>query len=286
MKKTSIIILSVFLLISCNDAKKEDVKKQTIINVDSLKKELISESQKNNDAKVVQLATLILKTDSNNFDAWKCLAESYPSTNQLNKALQAANKALTIKPTGYIYNLKGVIYIYINNNDDSVEYHLKKADELDNNPIYLTKIADYYLNKQQYQKAINIVDFAIKKYPKNLKLYGSKASNLIGLEKWQEAVDCYDIAEKEYKSDELYFGRSIAYANINRMKDALKDMEKAIELSPNNANYYNYRGLAKYNLKDMDGALIDLKKSAEIGDPEGIDNYRKLIEEMKKNKIS
>lgn len=68
------------------------------------------------------------------------------------------------------------------------------------------------------------------------------------------------------------------------MKDALKDLETAISLSPNNANYYNYRGLAKFNLKDMDGALLDLKKSADMGDPEGIQNYRDLVERLSKEK--
>ena len=59
---------------------------------------------------------------------------------------------------------------------------------------------------------------------------------------------------------------------------ALKCFERAVELEPNNDEYYAYRSFAKKQLGDLNGALIDLDKAIELNpDFEIYQNVKKTL---------
>ena len=51
---------------------------------------------------------------------------------------------------------------------------------------------------------------------------------------------------------------------IKRMKRALKDYTRAIELDPNSVNAYNYRGIAYYRMHDYPRAVKDFTEAVRI----------------------
>jgi len=51
----------------------------------------------------------------------------------------------------------------------------------------------------------------------------------------------------------LYYSRGLVLRKAGRIKAAIKDFDRAIELAPDNWNYYKQRGLAKMALKDSLG---------------------------------
>jgi tetratricopeptide (TPR) repeat protein len=64
---------------------------------------------------------------------------------------------------------------------------------------------------------------------------------------------------------EAYVNRGAALLNLNKPKDALADLDKAIQIGLDKVHlaYYN-RGLAKEKLDDTRGAYADYKKALEI----------------------
>ena len=51
---------------------------------------------------------------------------------------------------------------------------------------------------------------------------------------------------------------------INNKKDAIKEFDKSIEISPEEAEYFCLRGSCKYYLKRYEDAIKDLDKAIEI----------------------
>ncbi|MDX1921068.1 MAG: tetratricopeptide repeat protein, partial [Candidatus Caenarcaniphilales bacterium] len=68
----------------------------------------------------------------------------------------------------------------------------------------------------------------------------------------------------ESKLSEAYLKRGISYLKTEKFEEALKDFDKAIELTPNLEQAYNQRGLAKANLGKQEEAIKDFDKAIEI----------------------
>ena len=76
----------------------------------------------------------------------------------------------------------------------------------------------------------------------------------------QTAEEYFDIAYDKAENGDYY--------------GAIADLNKAIELDPNDAKAYYNRGLSKGNLKDYYGAISDFNKSIEL-DPRSIAYYNR-----------
>lgn len=61
-----------------------------------------------------------------------------------------------------------------------------------------------------------------------------------------------------------YLKKGNIQLDLKKYKEALKLLDKAVELDVDNGEAYAYRGMAKYNLKDLKGALVDYNKALEI----------------------
>lgn len=69
---------------------------------------------------------------------------------------------------------------------------------------------------------------------------------------------------KRPKDSEIYYVRANIYSTIQKHKEALNDLNKAIELNPKKAFYYSKRGIEKSNLWDFKGALRDIDTAIEL----------------------
>jgi tetratricopeptide (TPR) repeat protein len=233
--------------------------------------------------KTDSLSDILLKNDSNDYDAWKNKAVIYNYNKKFSDALSCINRAIQLKGDAYTYHIKGIIYEQMESTDSAI-YYFKKAFSLDSLPIYVT-LATEILNKNgRYEEALNLIQTGINKNPTILKMYMYKGIYLSSLGRFEEALENFNIAEEEYKSDELYAGRAIVYSNLDKTEKALQDLNTAIRINPNDARYFDWRGLSKNDLKDMEGALEDFKRSAEMGNEEGKEHYEKLRKKLSKLK--
>ena len=72
--------------------------------------------------------------------------------------------------------------------------------------------------------------------------------------------------------------RGWALCGLGRYREALDDIDKAIDLEPNEFLSFSYvnRGWAYYGLGEYDDALDDYEKSCEMGNQFGCEAYRDL----------
>ena len=68
---------------------------------------------------------------------------------------------------------------------------------------------------------------------------------------------------KEDKADD-YFQKSGSNINDGELKLAIQNLNKAIELAPNNGLYFYNRGTAKKMIRDFEGAIQDLTSSIDL----------------------
>lgn len=103
---------------------------------------------------------------------------------------------------------------------DEAEPKLSKARDLGYAPDQVkTGLGRIYLQRQQYDQALAVLNEAQTANPKNA---------------------------------DAYMYRGIARANKNQFNEAVQDLEKAIQINPNNAKAHYYGGLAYNGLKRPD----------------------------------
>ena len=78
------------------------------------------------------------------------------------------------------------------------------------------------------------------------------------------------------QSAEFYIQRSYENADNNEYEKVRSDLDKAIEIDPNNSNTYYLRGWAKKELKDYPGALKDFEKTVAL-EPKDEDAYFQIV---------
>jgi tetratricopeptide (TPR) repeat protein len=92
----------------------------------------------------------------------------------------------------------------------------------------------------------------------------------LNLKKDQNAIDdCTNAIAFGKDNVDAHFTRAIAYSHGKKYVEAVKDMDKAIELDEMNAAAYLYRGEFKKELKD-ESACADVKRAAQLGDQQAV----------------
>ena len=90
------------------------------------------------------------------------------------------------------------------------------------------------------------------------------------------AIDHFSLAIQEDGSNvEYYAERAVAYLNTNQFELSMFDMNRCIELEPNNSYRYSCRGFLKARMGDTDGAITDYEMAVKL-DPEDAIAYNNL----------
>jgi tetratricopeptide (TPR) repeat protein len=81
-----------------------------------------------------------------------------------------------------------------------------------------------------------------------------------------EALELFDRAiDAGFETDFLYHLRAWAFFNLGITEGAIESWSRAIELNPENYEFWMERGLRKYDLNDFPGAIEDLLVAREYG---------------------
>jgi len=89
---------------------------------------------------------------------------------------------------------------------------------------------------------------------------------------YDEAINYYTKYLDKEPTAKVYFYRAEAKMKKEAYSEAIKDIDQAIELDPENANYYRERGYCNYLLSLDHQALKDFNKAIELN-PEDAENY-------------
>lgn len=133
-------------------------------------------------------------------------------------------------------------------------------------------LAEYYnykgvtfYNLNEFEKAANSFKAAINRDSTNSQYFYNLAQGYEGMEDYQSSIQIYDLlVKRDSTSDNVYYARSDAYWSLAMTKAARRDIEKAIELNPQNALYYDYRAYMKEEAGDYTGAIEDFTTSLNL----------------------
>jgi tetratricopeptide (TPR) repeat protein len=170
----------------------------------------------------------------------------YYATGQEEKALNDYTNSICINQKNAVaYN--GIALIYEKNSQyELAEINFKKAIEFEENnvdkSINLHNLAKLYASKKEYTKAIISENQAINSSPDGV-YYCDLGVYLYNNGQIKEAEEAWLLGlEKKYFSQAqykhlTYYQLAIAYFNEKKYEKARENIEKALELSPNNNDY-------------------------------------------------
>ena len=102
--------------------------------------------------------------------------------------------------------------------------------------------------------------------------YGDVKS--IKSEVWQGKVDEFTKQiEKKPNDASFYYNRAIAYAALDKLKEAIEDGTKAIQLNPKYTNAYINRGIDYLAMVDYTKAMADFNKAIELKPKDATAHY-------------
>ncbi|MDR6544925.1 tetratricopeptide (TPR) repeat protein [Chryseobacterium rhizosphaerae] len=158
---------------------------------------------------------------------------------------------------------RGMSYLYLENAIDSKK-DLDQAFEIDSNyaKVYVF-YGRYYSATNQFGKALENYNIALKKNPNDYILYSERAGAESMLELFNEALKDADIAVKHLPNEyNAYLNRGYVRMRMDKYTDAIDDFNKSLSIKKSHKGYGN-RGTAYALLRKYDLALKDFDKALE-----------------------
>ncbi|MCL2323367.1 MAG: tetratricopeptide repeat protein, partial [Oscillospiraceae bacterium] len=184
-----------------------------------------------------------------------CLAENKDNS------YEAIMEDITSKTYDDANILVGIAEVYetAGNYEQALAYYeeaLKIKDDI-NIKSYMIQC---YIDLQDYENAINLCDEIIDKDPNNMDALEKKIFSLNELEKYNEAVDLANNSLKINTSYAVfYYELYYAYFNLDDYDLSLANINKYIELNPDEAEGYLYRAKLEKELGDTSNVEQDMQ---------------------------
>ncbi len=194
------------------------------------------------------------------------IANTYKLMGELYLAIDNYNKALKLEPTDsdIQYNL-GLTNMELDK-FETAKTHLEKAINLD----------------QDNQKAITLLSFVNQKIITNII---NIAYGKFEKEQYVPAFQILDSAIKKYpKNAQLYYYRALVFDKMNRNAAQIIDLQKAIELDPGYYMSYYQLGLAYEKIRNERSALVAYERFLSTEPPEKdlVDEVVKKVTQLSK----
>jgi Tfp pilus assembly protein PilF len=122
------------------------------------------------------------------------------------------------------------------------------------------------------KKALDYWNRAISANSKSPEAYNNRGLAFYNLKRYQDAVKDYSQAIRLNPEDAIaYNNRGNAYYEMMKYEPAESDYNDSIAINPQYANAYLNRGLVHYQMDKNDQACMDFKKACDLQECEGIE---------------
>jgi tetratricopeptide (TPR) repeat protein len=242
------------------------------------------EANRGNLNKAIQLLNTAIEKDENNGNAYFFRARIKEFNNDKTSALFDYNKAIKLNPDEAQYYAYRGTYNMNAGYSSLAKGDFDKAYLLDSNNIEVVyPRSQYFINIQDWDKALIDLNRCVELKPADYKYYGAKGTVLEFLERHDEAIENYNLSLQIDSTRHLtYMNRAIARYSIEDMDGTCADNNKALELiekteenesaidylkgelealcNLSKKSYYYQRGIAAYNLNQFEQAKTHYDK--------------------------
>jgi tetratricopeptide (TPR) repeat protein len=136
------------------------------------------------------------------------------------------------------------------------------AIKTDPHPVSYNNIAVCYLDRREYELAIEPLSRAIELDPRYVKAYINRITAYQKTGRFEDAkADLAQMVKVEPRNAEGYNSRADVLLDLERFDEAISDFTAAIKLSPEAANSYNNRATARFMKGDYGAAIEDCRKA-------------------------
>lgn len=201
------------------------------------------------------------------------------SQDELQKAISYLEQSISINPKNEMaYRLMGDICENNYSFEQARNWYQKAIDEkMSDGSEFYNLIAHTYFKENNFEKAIQTYQQAIKINNKNISAYYSLGTIYIQQEKFDQAEDIYKKSLQFY-SDSVtpYFNLGFIYYTKKNYEQALQYYKKALAIDVND-NFVNYYIAKVYNdMGEKEQAVQFFKTAAYLGNEEAIKELEKL----------
>jgi tetratricopeptide (TPR) repeat protein len=227
----------------------------------------IAISEKNDSAAIVYFK-YVTENARWNVDAWIRLGGLYFDNRKYDETAKIMYEAVEIFPQDFIINLILGLSLSQNGKYTESEPYLKTAVDL--NPGDINAISSYAYTLSQLKRndeAESYLKKALIIAPNDVNLLGTLGLIYDSEERWAECDSVYKAA-LQIESENPLINNNYAYSlseRNERLEEALKMAEIAVEAEPNNSSYLDTIGWVFFKLGDYPKAKFYLEKAIEVG---------------------
>lgn len=197
------------------------------------------------------------------------LAEKIFSAEEINQILYVWGQVFR-SPYPYIPPLLKRIQNEINNGrpenaifllENVTAYCPQEEEEL------VLHLSNLYLQTQQFEKALSCLTKAQSRRPSSNSILLEKGHTLMLLNKTEEAVETLDQSLALFPTLQGYYYRSNCFLNQNKYTECIEDIEKCFSFSPDSLSlaYLHYtKGIALMRQGRHENALSEIQKSIQL----------------------
>ncbi len=163
--------------------------------------------------------------------------------------------------------------------DKYLELGLKQIEETPANPRPYYEVAMIYKNTGQYDKAEKYFKKTSELNP-NYKLVYTNLGDIYAKQgKLKEAIESYKESIKHRKNENAYLNLGMLLFNLKNCKDAVRLIEKALEINPENPVAYNNLGLIFVKIQKYRNALAVFERAYE---KTGLEKFKQAVNAIRK----
>ncbi|MFK8184579.1 MAG: tetratricopeptide repeat protein [Phormidesmis sp.] len=222
-------------------------------------------------------------------------AYDFYESGEKQQALNTLEKALAINPNSVVaLILKGEIKAFSNpaDWDGAIASYTQALDVNPNDPDVLNNRCSAYFATEQLTLALADCNQGLSINPRNASLYTVRGNIHLQQNETQQAIQDYsrtielseDIGGDPRRQASAYSNRASALMQTPDPEGALADINKALEINPEDPADLYKRGLIKVALEDREGGRTDLRKAADLyvkaGRTESHQNVLNMMEQL------